>query len=170
MLVGFMGAGKTTVGRLAARALNAAFIDSDAVIEARAKKTISEIFAQDGEAAFRALEQQTLRELSLEPEAVIATGGGAFADPELRELLNRRTVTAYLRAPFEVLWERIAGDPDRPLLRGEGAKERVRALLESRIPGYEQAKIAVDATGPVASVVEELLCKYHECLQRAGRG
>ncbi len=163
VLVGFMGAGKSTVGRMAAQRLNAAFIDSDAVIEARAGKRISQIFAEDGEAAFRALERATIADLVREPDAVIATGGGAFVDPNTRELLNRTSVTAYLRAPFDVLWNRIAHGTERPLLSGDDPRGRLAALFESRIASYEQARIVVDATLPAPQVVEELLHKYHEC-------
>lgn len=165
VLVGFMGAGKSTVGRIVAERRNMAFIDSDAVIEARAGKRISEIFAQDGEPAFRALERAVVIELAKEPDAVIATGGGAFVDPAVREALGRMTVTAYLCAPFDVLWDRIARGTDRPLAAGEDARRRLSALYTSRLASYEQARIVVDATLSPAEAAEELLRKYDECLR-----
>ena len=163
VLVGFMGAGKSTVGRIAARRRGLLFIDADAVIEARAGMRISEIFARQGEPAFRALERAVISDLARESDAVIATGGGAFVDPGLRELLNRETVTAYLKAPFEVLWNRIAHGTERPLV-AQGGRERLEALFAARTASYEQARIAVDASLSPEEVAEELLRKYDECL------
>lgn len=160
-LVGFMGSGKSTVGQRLAVELDMIYVDTDALVEAKAGMSIAEIFAQDGEAAFRELEREVILELCRQTDLVLATGGGAFMDPSVREVLLRSSLVAHLEAPFEALWERIRGDAGRPLLAGEGAYDRMRALFEARLPVYRLAHAAVDARRPVDDVVRELVEVYH---------
>lgn len=168
-LVGFMGSGKSTVGRAAAQRLELAFVDSDAAVEARAGMPIPDIFARRGEEEFRRLERETLLALCDEQGLLIATGGGAFMQDDVRRKLLETSLVVYLEAPFDVLWERIHGDPHRPLLAGEGAYQRARALFERRRPVYEQAHRRVDAAKSPGQVVEELVEVYHAWRERSAQ-
>ena len=156
-----MGCGKSTVGQLAAPQLGLTFVDSDALVEARAGMKIAAIFAAQGEEAFRRLERETLLELCRGRELLIATGGGAFVSDEVYGALRESGLVVYLKAPFDVLWERIKGDPGRPLLAGDGAYERARSLFAHREPFYERAHVSVDATRSPAEVARELVEVYH---------
>lgn len=161
-LVGFMGAGKSVVGRRVAERLGHTFVDSDLLIEARAGKSIAAIFAEDGEERFRALEREAFQLLTRERGLVIATGGGAFADEGTRRLLLDASLVVYLRASFETIWERVGSADDRPLIRA--GRERARELFERRLPIYQEAHVSVDADRPVDEVVEEVLQAYHASL------
>ena len=158
-LVGLMGVGKSTVGPLLARRLGRTFIDSDHEIEARAGRTISTIFEEEGEASFRRLEADTIGALS-EGDVVIALGGGALTLPGSLEALQERGLLVYLWAPPEVLVQRIGDPRTRPLLAGLGVAERVeklRLLLEERHPRYSQASIQVEAAGTTHEIVKQIL-------------
>ena len=153
VLVGFMGAGKTTVGRLLAARLGVPFLDSDEVLEARAGRSIAAVFATDGEAAFRRLERQTIASLLDGPEAVLAVGGGALQDGSTRQVLSAHTVV-YLAASLEVLRARVGDDPSRPMLARAGVDE----LYARRLPLYEQvADVVVESAGSPEQVVETVL-------------
>lgn len=160
-LVGFMGSGKSTVGQAAALQLGLTYVDTDALVEARAGMSIAEIFASQGEQAFRELERETLLALCEERELVIATGGGAFVQEPIAQALLETGLVVYLKAPFDVLWERIQGDPGRPLLAGDGAYERARALYERRQSLYERAHVSVDAARSANEIARELVEVYH---------
>lgn len=153
-LVGFMGAGKSTVGRALARRLRWPFLDLDHEIEQRAGMPVADLIRERGEDAFRALEHESLERLAEGPRAVIATGGGAFCREHNVELMKRTGTCVWLDPPVAVLFERIerSGRP-RPLF---GDRERAAALLESRRPWYEQAHLRIDTTGvnEVEQVVE----------------
>jgi len=166
VLVGFMGCGKSTLGQAVAEELRLVFVDSDALVEARAGMSIRAIFESRGEAEFRRLERETLLSLCQERDLVIATGGGAFAMEEIAQALLDSGLVVYLKAPFDVLWERIKGDPERPLLAGEGAYERARSLFERRRPLYERAHKSVDAARSVDEVTRELVEVYHAWRKR----
>jgi 3-dehydroquinate synthase/shikimate kinase/3-dehydroquinate synthase len=116
VLVGFMGAGKTTVGRLLAQQLGLRFADSDLAIEQRCGRSVREIFAADGEAAFRAREQEVIAELMRGPDAVVALGGGALQHQDTRRLL-RSALVVYLQVSYDEVLRRVGGDAGRPLLR-----------------------------------------------------
>ena len=145
ILTGFMGVGKTTVGRILANKLGVPFVDMDYYIEAREGQTIAEIFDQIGESGFRLLEFQILTEL-LEAEEnaalVISTGGGIVETAECRQLLAQQDKVFYLQDSFETSWQRINrgghGNNDRPLVNAN-SKSQMAAKYERRIPLYEEA-------------------------------
>lgn len=158
-LVGLMGAGKTTVGRQLARALNLRFEDSDRVIEARCGTNISTIFAQEGEANFRAWEKMVVHELTAEDGIVLATGGGVVLDMDNRANLKARGYVIYLRAPVEVLVARTSHDRGRPLLQDTNPHLRLNQLYKIRDPLYrEVADLIMDTNNRgIRVVVKELL-------------
>jgi len=153
VLIGFMGCGKSTVGRELHRKLNYPLIDTDHEIEARAGKSIKEIFATDGgEPAFRDMETELLRELAdttLDgPRRIISTGGGICGREENRALLRRLGYVVWLHAPIEVVIERTSKNHDRPLLNIEDPAERIRTLMAQREPLYrETSHLDIDTTG-----------------------
>lgn len=142
-----MGAGKTTVGRILAARLGYRYCDSDKVIETKAGKAVSEIFSALGENHFRELESETLESLSGKIKQVIATGGGAVMRDRNWDAMKKGGVTVYLRAPFDVIWDRIRHSKTRPLLKVDNPLEASRELLEKRTPFYEKADLTVDAEG-----------------------
>ena len=149
LLVGFMGAGKTTVGRELARVLDWSFYDLDAIIEGRTGRTVPTLFAEQGESAFRKLEAQSLRELfqTLEDEpAVIALGGGAFVQEENRRTIRDHSASVvYLDVGLEEALRRCASAPGyRPNLND---RERVTLLYEQRLPYYRTAELEVRTDG-----------------------
>jgi shikimate kinase len=146
VLVGFMGAGKTTVGRLLAAKLGVPFTDSDHVIEDRAGKPIRQVFADDGEPAFRQLEHEVIADLLYGSDLVLALGGGAVQHPGTRALLAAVPV-AYLRVGYDEAMRRVGGDHGRPML----ARPDVARLYAARDPVYAQAAtftVDTDARGP----------------------
>ena len=147
VLVGFMGSGKSSVGRELARRFRAPFVDVDERIESAAGCRIRDLFGREGEPAFRVREKAALREVLSVRGCVVATGGGAFADEENRVLLRSYAPVVYLEAAVETLLERLAGDLGRPLLRGGDREEAVRELLSRREPGYRTADVTVRTDG-----------------------
>jgi shikimate kinase len=143
VLVGLMGAGKSTVGRRLAQRLDLPFRDTDAEIEAAARMTISELFAAYGEAEFRALEARVVARLVAEGPQVLATGGGAFMGEATRLMLGRRAVTVWLKADLDTLMERVARRNNRPLLQTDDPRATMRDLMERRHPVYGLADITV---------------------------
>ena len=142
-LVGYRGSGKSTVGPLLAGRLGWSFVDADALLESRAGKSISRIFAENGEPFFRDLESTLLNELATTPQLVIATGGGVVLHPHNREILQQRGLCVWLQAPAELVWERIQQDPTtqhrRPNLTAAGGLFEVKELLALREPHYRSA-------------------------------
>lgn len=139
-----MGVGKSTVGRRLAGALKMPFRDADAEIEAAAGRSVADIFAELGEAEFRAGEHRVIRRLLEGPPIVLATGGGAFLHEGTRALLKARAVTVWLRADLDVLARRATRCDVRPLLRGVDPREALARLAEARDPIYALADVAVD--------------------------
>lgn len=163
-LVGLMGAGKSTVGRRLATSLGREFFDSDTEIEKAAGLSISDIFALHGEEDFRRGEQRVLERLLSDPPHVLATGGGAYLNPETRAMLREKAVTVWLNADLETLWRRVSKRDTRPLLRGPDAKNVLTNLLEEREPIYSQADLVVRSIdGPhhlTVSAIEKALQKW----------
>ena len=138
-LCGFMGTGKSAVGRLVAEQLHFAFLDTDTVLEARAGKPIAQIFSEQGEAAFREMEHRLVKELELRDRTVIATGGGLIVDPENLASLQRHAYLVCLWASPEGIWARVKNQGHRPLLNEADPLEKIRRLLAERKPFYKQA-------------------------------
>jgi shikimate kinase len=143
VLVGMMGAGKTTVGRRLASRLNRQFIDSDEEIERAAQMTIPEIFEQRGEPEFRAGEMRVIGRLLREKDIVLATGGGAFINPETRALVKSGAISIWLKADLDVLFERVSRRSNRPLLKTADPKATLEKLISDRYPVYGEADITV---------------------------
>jgi shikimate kinase len=143
VLVGMMGAGKTTVGRRIASRLKRVFIDSDEEIEAAAQMGIPEIFAQRGEAEFRAGEARVISRLLKEPDIVLATGGGAFINAETRGLIKAGGLSVWLKADVDVLFARVSRRSNRPLLKTADPRATLEALITERYPIYAEADVTV---------------------------
>jgi shikimate kinase len=160
VLTGFMGTGKTEVGRRLARATSRAVVATDNLVEVTAGRSIPEIFAIEGEAAFRAREREAVRQAVAVPDAVVATGGGALLDPESRRVLLAAGPVVCLTATPEEILRRVGEANDRPLLAGASRDERlarIRALLDAREAGYRLATHRIDTTGrSVDDVVGEI--------------
>lgn len=150
VLIGFMGCGKTTVGRELNKRLGYPLIDMDQIIEERAGKSITRIFAEEGEPAFRDMETDLLRELSQpdNPRRIISTGGGIVGRQENRELLHMLGYVVWLNAPRETIIARTLKHKTRPLLNTENPEDRITRMMAERHPLYaESAHLEVDTTG-----------------------
>lgn len=145
VLVGLMGAGKTSVGRRLAQKLGLPFRDADAEIEAAAGCSVSEIFERFGEKGFRDGELKVIRRLLRGSPKVIATGGGAYMNEALRADIREKAVSVWLKAGVETLLERVIRTDRRPLLHNKNPKETLERLMAERYPIYEQADIIVDS-------------------------
>lgn len=140
ILIGFMGAGKTSIGKKLALELEVEFLDTDEMIEAQVGQKISELFAKSGEECFRAKETTLLEELVVKkPVAIISTGGGMPVRSENRELLKKLGTVIYLKASAEDICRRLKNDTTRPLLSGANPEAKVREILSSREAFYEAA-------------------------------
>ena len=146
VLVGLMGAGKSTVGKRLANALGVDFVDSDNEIAEAAGCSISEIFETYGETMFRDLEKRVLTRLLSSPPCVIATGGGAFINEDIRTEIKSRTLSIWLRADLDVLVERVSRRDTRPLLKTGDKREILQRLMDERYPIYAQADITIDSS------------------------
>lgn len=143
-LIGFMGTGKSSVGRLVADQLHFTFLDTDDVIIARAGKPITDIFAQEGEAVFRERESRLVEELTHRTRTVIATGGGLPVNPANLASLKTHALVICLWSSPEKIWERVRSQAHRPLLNESDPLEKVRSLLAVREPSYRQADVLVN--------------------------
>ncbi len=146
LLVGFMGAGKSVVGRLLARRLGRCFVETDDMIVAREARSIAEIFRAEGEERFRALEAEALAALKLKSGDVIATGGGLPCREGRMETLRALGTVVWLAGDLADLCERAGRSGDRPMLAGRSAEE-LRALYRAREPYYRRAHIVIDTSG-----------------------
>jgi shikimate kinase len=163
VLIGYRGAGKSTVARVLALTLGWDWIDADVEIELRAGKSIAAIFADDGEGAFRDLESLVVADLCLRQRHVLAVGGGAVLRPENRQALRRAGFVAWLRVSAETVLARLAADPAtaarRPNLTAAGGEAEVRQLIEARQPIYDEAadcSIVTDGKSPERIAAEIL--------------
>jgi shikimate kinase len=143
ILVGLMGAGKSSVGRIVATQLGIPFIDSDAEIERVSRMSISELFTAYGEDEFRALEGRVMKRLLKGGPRVVSTGGGAFINDRTRRHIKKGGVSVWLKAELDVLWERVNKRDTRPLLKTENPKQTLENLMNARYPIYEQADLTV---------------------------
>lgn len=162
-LVGMMGAGKSSVGRRLAHKLGVPFRDADSEIEAAAGCTVSEIFERFGEAAFRDGERRVIARLLSDPPHVLATGGGAFVDPETRTKIKEQAFSIWMRAPVELLVARVQRRDSRPLLRNGDPREILEKLLAQREPFYSQADLTLDSEdGPHSASVERIVAALED--------
>jgi shikimate kinase len=150
VLVGLMGAGKTSVGKRVAARLGVRFVDSDAEIELAAGMSIPEIFGRFGESAFRDGERRVIARLLLQAPHVLATGGGAFIQSATRSEIAGRATSVWLRAEVDVLWQRIRGKPGRPLLQTPDPRARLEELSRAREKYYAMADVTVDSLRDVS--------------------
>ena len=145
VLVGLMGAGKTTVGRRLAGRLGLPFVDADHEIERAAGKTIPEIFEEHGEQYFRDGERRVIDRLLQEEPRVLATGGGAYMNAETREAIARNGISLWLKADFNLLMKRVRRRSNRPLLKTSNPEAVMRKLIDERYPVYAQANVIVES-------------------------
>jgi shikimate kinase len=143
-LIGFMGAGKTSVGRLVAEQLHFDYLDTDEFIQSRTGRPIAEIFSTDGEAAFRKMEQELVGELAARTKTVIATGGGLPMNPQNLVNLKTHALVVCLWASPEKIWERVKNQTHRPLLHDADPQKKIRELLAAREPFYRQADVLLN--------------------------
>lgn len=143
VLVGMMGAGKTTVGRRLATRLSRPFLDSDEEIEKAAQMTIPEIFEQRGEPEFRAGETRVIARVLKNGGVVLATGGGAFVNLDTRALMKAEALTVWLKAEIDILFERVSRRSNRPLLKTANPRATLEKLIEERYPIYAEADVTV---------------------------
>lgn len=157
-LVGFMGTGKTTVGRAVAQKLGFQLLDSDAEIERQQGRTVSEIFAQQGEPAFRALERSFIDGGHTAERTVIACGGGLVVQPGMLDLVKTKGVVICLHASIETILERTARHRTRPLLAVENPEERVRTLYAQREPIYKRCgTVVLTDSRPLGDIVAHVI-------------
>ena len=145
VLVGLMGAGKTSVGKRLATLLRVPFVDSDSAIQEAAGMSVPEIFATLGEPAFRDGERRVIARLLGERPGVLATGGGAFVEPRTRAEIKARATSVWLRADLDLLWDRVRDRPGRPLLQTPNPRAVLAELEHRRAPLYAEADVIVDS-------------------------
>jgi shikimate kinase len=157
-LVGLMGVGKSSVGRRLANALGLPFRDADAEVEAAAGRSISDIFAELGEPAFREGERRVIARLLEEGPHVLATGGGAFMNPETRSLIKARAISVWLKTDLDILARRVARKGTRPLIADKDPMDVLRAQAEARYPVYGEADVVVETgDAPHHTTVDQVI-------------
>ena len=161
-LIGFMGTGKSSVGQIVAQQLHFTFLDTDHVIESRTGKSISDLFAQDGEPAFRELEKKIVAELATRKKTVISTGGGLPVNPDNLASLKTHALTVCLWASAEKIWERVRSQTHRPLLNEPDPLAKIKKLLEQREPFYRQADVLLNTEmRALKDVAQQVIHQYH---------
>lgn len=167
-LIGFMGTGKSSVGRVAAHMLGYGFVDTDHLIETRAGKTITAIFAEEGEPAFRAWESRVVEELSSLDRMVIATGGGLPINEANVDSLKAHALVVCLWAPPELIWERVRTHSHRPLLQDPDPLAKIRHLLAVREPYYRKADVLINSEWRSLKEVAQQVVHQFQAAQAAG--
>jgi len=163
VLIGLMGAGKSTVGLRLAHTLKLPFIDSDHEIAEAASCSVSDIFEIYGEDVFRDLEERVIRRLLRNKNQVLATGGGSYIQPVIRDLIKKKAYTVWLRAELPVLLERVNRKDTRPLLARGDKQKILEKLMVDRYPIYQEADLVVDSgDGPHDRVVKEIIARIRE--------
>jgi shikimate kinase len=169
VLVGLMGAGKSSIGRRLAQTLMLPFVDADTEIESAAGTSIDEIFARDGEAAFRNGERRVIARLLENATQILATGGGAFMDPETRALIRDHAISVWLRADLEVLLTRVARRNNRPLLKNGDPRAVLARLIDERYPIYAEADLTVDTVdGPPEATLARVVSTLEQYVAQTG--
>jgi shikimate kinase len=160
VLVGMMGAGKSSIGRRLAARLGLPFVDADSEIEKAASMTIPEIFSGHGEAYFRTGEARVIARLLEGGPQVLATGGGAFMNPETRAAIRAKGISIWLNATFDILMRRVKRRADRPMLAGPDPIEALTRLIDERYPVYAEAELTVESRDvPHETIVSEIITK-----------
>lgn len=168
VLVGMMGAGKTTVGRRLAARLGRTFLDSDEEIETAAGMSIEDIFARHGEPEFRAGEARVIARLLKQRDIVLGTGGGAFMQADTRALIKADAVSVFIKAEFELLFARVSRRSNRPLLKTANPRETLKKLIELRYPVYAEADVTIVSRDvPQDQVASQLIDAVLAYLSRA---
>jgi shikimate kinase len=167
-LIGFMGTGKTSVGRLVADQLRFEYLDTDELIQTQTGRTITEIFATDGEIFFRALEEKIVGEIAARQKTVISTGGGLPVNPKNLAGLKSHALVVSLWSSPEKIWERVRHQSHRPLLHGENPQAKIRELLAARAPFYKQADVLLNTdVRSVREVAQQVVHQFR--LESASR-
>ncbi len=162
VLVGLMGAGKSTVGRRLAGSLHLPFFDADQEIETAAGCSITDFFERYGEPAFRDGERRVISRLLAGPRHVLATGGGAFMDPNTRDVIKQFGLSIWLRADIELLLTRVAKRQTRPLLKDGDPRATIERLMAERYPVYAGADVTIESNGgPHDTVVQQILARLN---------
>ncbi|MFZ1989774.1 MAG: shikimate kinase [Alphaproteobacteria bacterium] len=170
VLVGLMGAGKTTIGRKLAARLGMRFVDADEEIERAAGLSVKDIFAKYGEAEFRSGERRVIARLLQEPPLVLATGGGAFMDTETRTQILAHAISVWLKADLDLLERRVARRNTRPLLNTGNPREILARLMAERYPVYAEANVAVEARDqPQSAMVQAIIEALTKFCARGGK-
>jgi shikimate kinase len=158
ILTGFMGSGKTSVGKLLAKKLDYKFVDLDKLIVERVGKSINDIFAEKGEKYFRDIETKIVKEISLDDKQVVATGGGVVLRTENMDALEKSGQIIYLHVSPEVVYERLKYDDSRPLLKVKDPLQKIKELLDKREPYYKRNNFMIDTSNmTVEEVVQEIV-------------
>lgn len=144
VFVGLMGAGKSVIGKRVATMLHLPFYDSDREIEKASKMTIPELFKIYGESEFRALEQRVILNLIKKSPLVLATGGGAYINQDIRKAIHQNGISIWLKADLDILMQRVSKRKTRPLLQTENPKETMQKLMEQRYPIYAKANLTIN--------------------------
>ncbi|MDB5444053.1 MAG: shikimate kinase [Phenylobacterium sp.] len=169
-LVGLMGVGKSSVGRRLANALSLPFRDADAEVEAAAGRSISDIFSELGEAAFRDGERRVIARLLDQPPHVLATGGGAFMSPETRQLIKSKALSVWLKTDLDVLARRVGRKTTRPLIADRDPMEVLQAQADVRYPVYAEADVVVETgDGPHHQTVDQVIRALSAYLEEHAR-
>ncbi|MCM8831032.1 MAG: shikimate kinase [Candidatus Omnitrophica bacterium] len=158
-LVGFMGTGKTTIGKLLAEKIKKKFVEMDSEIEKKEGKKIVDIFKENGEAYFRRLEKELLKDLSRQTDLVVSCGGGLICDDENLEILKKTGLVINLLASPKTIYERTRFSLDRPLLNVSNPLDKIKELLRKRMPFYRQAHYSIKTDNITAKEVVEKIVK-----------
>lgn len=170
VLVGMMGAGKSSIGRRLASELNLPFVDADTEIESAAGMSIPEIFEAHGEAYFRSGEARVIARLLESGPQVLASGGGAFINPQTRALIRARGISVWLRADLDVLLRRIKRRSDRPLLKTDNPERTLQRLMEERYPIYSEADVTIHSRDVShEAIVADIVARLAERLAGASQ-
>ncbi len=168
VLIGFMGTGKTVVGRRLAHILDFRFVDVDTIIEKRERKSISEIFQDKGEPYFRKLETQIIKELVGKTNSVITTGGGAVIHLQNREYLQKEGWLVCLTATSEIIHDRTRKRRNRPLIQGEDPLKKIQSLMKERSKFYTGANLTIDTTSIKPDTIVKLILKAYQEMPKSG--
>lgn len=158
VLIGMMGSGKTTIGKLLGEKLTLRSIDIDVIIEQNEKRTVSEIFQNEGEKYFRNIERETIKKIFTNKDLIISLGGGAFEDQLTQELLLKNSTVIYLKTSPNVILERIKNNTNRPLLKNQMTVEKIQSIILQRQKNYKLANITILTDNKnTDKIVEEIL-------------